>query len=497
MSVNRIVIAGVQSGIGKTTIATGIMAALSEGRRVQPFKAGPDYIDPTYHARACGRPSRNLDTWLVQPVYVRELFQRSCANADIAVIEGVMGLFDGRTGGGEAGSTAQIAKLLGAPVVLVVDAAKIARSAAAIVLGFRQFDPRVAIAGVILNRIAGPRHYEAVAGPIEQEAGVPVIGFLPRDDELTLPERYLGLIPAVEGRTADAYFDRLREACRRHIDLKRLASIASMATALPAVEHFSASDCGLSDDGGMHRSAAPAQLHPSGRQFEAARATGGLFPAEPVPARVRIAVARDRAFSFYYEDNLDLLRAWGAELVEFSPLADAGLPEGTEGIYLGGGFPELFAQELAENRPMHAALQEAARARTPVYAECGGLMYLGERLIDLSGRSHSMLGLIPAHSSMRGSRLSLGYRELQAQRDTLIARTDQTLRAHEFHWSVLDEDPPDESAAYSVEGEPLRSDGFVSGSVLATYMHLHFATDPRITPRLVETCHRRHFDLSP
>lgn len=447
----RIVIAGVQSGSGKTTIATGIMAALAARGRVQAFKAGPDYIDPSYHARATGRPSRNLDTWMVQPSLVRELFERAASNADIAVVEGVMGLYDGRTGERDAGSTASIAKLLEAPVVLVVDAAKIARSAAAIVLGFRLFDPQVNIAAVILNRIASPRHYEAVAGAIEREAGVPVIGAVPRDPELALPERYLGLIPTVEGAVAGAYFEYVRRACEQAIDLDRFERIAASAPPLRASE------------------------------------SSGLFPNGPLPPAVRIAVARDRAFSFYYEDNLDLLRAWGAEIVEFSPLSDTALPPGTAGIYIGGGFPELFAAELAANAPMHDALRRAAESCIPIYAECGGLMYLGEELIDQAGAGHRMAGLIPARSGMPGARLTLGYRELQALRDSPVLAAGAHVRAHEFHWSVSD-DGARPQTAYAVEGEPARCEGYASGSVLASYMHLHFATERGIVPRFLESC---------
>lgn len=451
----RIVIAGVSSGAGKTTIATGIMAALSARGRVQAFKAGPDYIDPTYHTHVTGRPSRNLDTWMVPSTTVRQLFQRAAADTDIAVIEGVMGLYDGRTGEDEAGSTASLAKLLAAPVVLVVDAGKMARSAAAIVLGFRLLDPGVNLAAVILNRIAGPRHYEAVADPIEREAGVPVIGALARDGELTLPERYLGLIPTVEGSVADDYFDRVRAVCERSIDLERLQRIAASAPPL-AVEHGD-----------------------------------GLFPPEPLSGVARIAVARDRAFSFYYEDNLDLLRAQGAELVEFSPLADPALPAGTDGVYIGGGFPELFAAELSVNQPLHASLRAAAAAGTPVYAECGGLMYLGQELRDRDGRRFPMVGLIPGRSSMHGGRLTLGYRELTALRDSPVRRAGERVRAHEFHWSLSDGDRP-EMAAYAVDGTPERREGCVNGSVLASYMHLHFGADPGIAPRFVEACRRAH-----
>ena len=288
-----VVVAGVHSGVGKTTVATGLMAAYSRrGLRVQGFKVGPDYIDASYHTAACGRASRTLDGWMLGLDAVSELFAQAAAAADLCVIEGVMGLFDGRTGGRGAGSTAEIAALLGVPILLVVDGWKIARSAAAIVHGYRTFDPSIRIEAVILNNIAGEGHYQAIAPPIEEESGVPVLGSLGRDDGLALPERYLGLIPVTEGPVAETYFDRLAATIERSLDLERILRIAE--TAKPPVSP-------------------PSQL----------------FPNEPKPARARIAIAQDRAFSFYYPDSLDLLTAWGAELVPFSPLDDAGLPEGT------------------------------------------------------------------------------------------------------------------------------------------------------------------------
>jgi cobyrinic acid a,c-diamide synthase len=451
-----LVIAGVQSGCGKTTVATGVMAALAARTQVQPFKVGPDYIDPSYHTRVCGRPSRNLDTWMVRPAAVLELFERASRDADIAVIEGVMGLYDGRTGGGEAGSTAEVAKLLRSPLVLVLDASHMARSAAAVVAGFRAFDPGVRIAGVILNRIASPRHYEAVAGPIEREAGVRVLGALPRDDRLALPERYLGLVPTVEGPVAEGYFDFLRDTCRRSIDLDGLERIAAETVGVRA---------------------GSGTIAPS------------LFPQRSVEPEVRIAVARDRAFSFYYEDNLDLLRAWGAEIVPFSPLADSGLPDGTAAVYLGGGFPELFAADLAANRSMLLALRAAATAGMPVYGECGGLMYLGEGLTDADGRAHTMAGVVPARSSMSGARLTLGYRELRALQPSPLLEPGSAVRGHEFHWSRLAETPDPEHAAYAVDGDG-RLEGYCSGPVLASYMHLHFAASAAIAPRFVDACCR-------
>ena len=447
----RIIIAGVSSGVGKTTIAMGIMATFAQRMSVQSFKAGPDYIDPSYHTYATSRPSRNLDTWLLAPDAISELFLRGTSGAEIAVIEGVMGLFDGRSGEGDAGSTAHLAKLLGAPVVLVVDAAKVARSAAAIVMGFRLFDPGVNLAGVILNRIAGPRHYKMVAGPIEREAGVPVLGYLPRDPELAMPERYLGLIPTSEAALSAGYLQRLAGACQRYIDLNSLEAIAAGAP----------------------------ELRPLTSE-------GRLFPAQDVHRSTIIAVARDAAFSFYYEDNLDLLRAWGAEVAEFSPLANEALPDGTAGVYLGGGFPELYATELAASDRTMAALRAAAAMGMPIYGECGGLMYLGTKMRDSLGHEHTMVGLIPARTAITSNRLSIGYRELRALRDTPMLDAGGTVRAHEFHYSSLLAETATEMAAYEA-GEPARQEGFSIGSVTASYMHVHFGSHPTLAPHFVKS----------
>jgi cobyrinic acid a,c-diamide synthase len=481
MCIGRIVIAGTQSGSGKTTVATGVIAALSARLRVQPFKCGPDYIDPTYHTHAAGRPSRNLDTWMVPEVRVRELYERACHGSDAAVIEGVMGLFDGRTGGRDAGSTAQVAKLLHAPVVLVVDAARVARSAAALVHGFNTFDPELNLEGVILNRVAGERHYKAVAEPIESEAGVPVLGYLPRSAELELPERYLGLVPTAEGAVAGEYFERLRRVCEQTIDLARLETIAMGAPRLPSWQPTDAR-------AGPHPNPLPPGEGTEGIHAvrpEVASAGGLLFPERSIAPSVRVAVGRDAAFSFYYEDNLDLLRAWGAELVEFSPLMDDTLPERTSAVYIGGGFPELYAAELATNRGMLESLREAAARGMPIYAECGGLMYAGEELIDRDGHSHQMLGLVPARSEMRDGRLSLGYRELRAAGDSCVLGAGATVRAHEFHYSRLQVEPDQAHAAYSVAPDG-RFEGFRRGSVLASYMHLHFGSSRGIAPRFVQ-----------
>jgi len=450
--VKAVVIAGMQSGTGKTTVATGLMAALRKrGLRVQPYMVGPDYIDPTYHTAACGRPCCNLDRWLLSLPVLRALFARSAAGADIAVVEGVMGLFDGRTGEGERASTAEVAKALGAPVLLVLDVAKLARTAAALVAGVRAFDPALPLAGVILNRVASDTHLAAVAPAIERETGVPVVGAIRRDGSLQLPERYLGLIPVTEGPAATAFLERAASAIEGGLDLDRLLRL------LPAVT--------LPKD-----------------------TLAGLFPEETLPVYTRIAVARDRAFHFYYEDSLDLLRAWGAELLPFSPLEDATLPEGAQGAYIGGGFPELFAAELSANTSMLASLRAAARQGMPIYGECGGAMYLGTCLTDRDSHTYPMAGLVPLDCSMTQPRLTLGYRTVTARRSTMLQQQGERSPGHEFHWSVQREQPDADMAAYDIEGPVARREGFSSGSVLASYIHLHLGSAPHLAPRFVQAC---------
>lgn len=452
-----IVIAGVRSGVGKTTIATGIMGALTRrGHSVQPFKAGPDYIDPSYHKLACGVPSRNLDTWLLPHPTVLELFQRASGRGDISVIEGVMGVFDGHSSLSEDGSTAELAKLLRTPVILVADASKVARSVAAEILGYQQFDPDLNIAGVILNGVGSPRHLEFCQPQIEATTGLPVLGYLPRRDDLAQPERHLGLIPTVEGTVARNWYDALIAQIEETIDIDRLIVLANSAA-------------------GTKTSAKP---------------SNGAYPESPQAKRAVIAVAQDQAFSFYYQDSLDLLEAWGAELAPFSPLEDDKLPEGAGGIYLGGGFPEMFAKELSENKPMHLAMRDAVKRKIPVYAECGGLMYLGQSLSDLDGVQHQMTGIIPAVSRMSSERLTLGYREIEAMSDGPLLTKGQKVRGHEFHWSTLDQQPDSDQSVYRVINQDSRAEGFQTGSVWASYIHVHLGSHPSLPRRFVETCSR-------
>jgi cobyrinic acid a,c-diamide synthase len=454
-----VVIAGTASGVGKTTVAAAIMGALTaRGYKVQPFKAGPDYIDPSYHSAVCGFPCRNLDTWLLAPEAIRELFHRAMAGKDMAVIEGVMGLYDGANGNDDAGSTAQLAKLLGLPVILVLDASKSSRSVGAMALGFKTFDPEVHLAGVLLNGIAGDLHLELVQPSLEV-AGVNLLGYLPGWREFTLPERHLGLIPAAEGQLAVEYYRQLARQAEDTVELDRLLAIAAEA-AVPDAE------------------------------------TSPLFPETPLRSFTAIAVAMDKAFNFYYPDSLDLLTAWGADLVPFSLLEDAALPSNVNGVYMGGGFPEMFAEPLCHNAGMRASIRAAAERGLPIYAECGGLMYLGRGIEDLEGRYYEMAGVLPGRSSMQGSRLSLGYRTIRARQSNCLLAAGETVRGHEFHFSSIPDSPGQEGAqalpsAYDVLDQPGRCEGFVTQNVLASYIHVHMGSKASLAPRFVATCAKR------
>lgn len=459
----RLVIAAPASGSGKSTIATGLMAALAASHTVQGFKVGPDYIDPGYHTAATGRPSRNLDTWMVPPAQVLASFGRAAAGTDIAIVEGVMGLFDGYHAKGEEGSSAQLAKLLRAPVVLVLDVRKMARSAGAMALGYRLFDPQLEVAGVICNNVGSPRHARWVSEAVES-VGLPVLGCLPRSPELHIPERHLGLYTAVERRAeVQAFLAGAAELVARHIDLEQVWAIARRAPALdlaPAAQH----------------------LFPESGPGSAA--------GQVNPPAARLAVAQDEAFCFYYEDNFDILRAAGAELVFFSPLRARSLPAGISGLYLGGGYPELYAARLADNIALQADIRAAHAGGLPIYAECGGLMFLTGSLADLSDKVYPMVGVLPGGSRMR-QRLVMGYRQLVARRDSLLLKRGDQVRGHEFHYSDWWDGPAELPAAYDVvtdEGEPSRTEGFAGGNLLASYIHLHFAARPAMASRWVQTC---------
>lgn len=448
-----LVIAGTHSGVGKTTAVTGIIAALKKrGYSVQPFKAGPDYIDPSYHTRASGLPSRNLDPWLLESSTVIELFHRAMAGKDIGIVEGVMGLYDGARGEDDWGSTAHLARLLRLPVILVVDASAGTRSVGACVLGFKTFDPKLNLAGVILNGIASPKHLELVI-PSLAEVGVRLLGYLPRSRELALPERHLGLIPTVEETLHEGFFERLAGQVAATIDLEGLTSVASEASP-PGVKT-------------------------------------GLWPENPLPIRTSLAVARDKAFSFYYPDSLELLESWGVEVTFFSPLADSKVPDQAAGIYIGGGFPEIYAEALSRNFSMRASLKKAVEAGMPVYAECGGLMYLCRTLEDQSGNGWPMADILPAHCSVKESRLTLGYRTVEALDDNLLMKAGESVKGHEFHLSALSGLPETARPAYRIVDQGGRTEGFRYKNVLASYVHVHLASKPGLAERVLEFCSKQ------
>lgn len=452
VTVPRIVIGGVTSGVGKTTVAAGLIAALRRrGMRVQPFKCGPDYIDPSHLSRAAGVPARNLDSWMLSHETVQELFARGCRNADIAIVEGMMGLFDGRSGDADAASTAEIAHILRAPVLLVMDVGKVARSAAATALGFQQFDPGLKLAGVVLNQIGSPRHRDMIEAPLTSVAGLRVLGALLRRDEIALPERHLGLVPDAESSMTSEQLERLALAIEEGFELDALLRAAREAPS------FEAPDT-------------------------------GLFPNHveqaPSPARPRIAVAQDKAFSFYYQENLDLLAAY-AEVVPFSPLADETLPEQPAALYIGGGFPEVYATELSANTRMRNDVRAAVGYGMPVLGECGGLMYLCDSIVDLEGVRHPMVGAVPGSCVMERRRVGLGYLTLKARTDTLLLNVGDTVRAHEFHWSRLEAPVSEHHAAFEVEEYPGRLEGIAQGNVLASYAHFHFGARRELAPRFM------------
>ncbi len=489
----RLVVAAPASGHGKTTVATGLMAALrGRGLAVSGHKVGPDYIDPGYHALATGRPGRNLDPVLCGEDLIVPLLRRGAAGADIAVVEGVMGLFDGR-GSTSFGSTAHVAKLLSAPVLLVVDAAAQGRSVAALVSGFLGYDPGVRIGGVVLNRVGSARH-ESILRAALADLGVPVLGVLRRDDRIAVPSRHLGLVPVAEREgAARQAVQRLAALVSGAVDLAAVVALAGRAGPLDAAA-WSPAEC-LNGTGragaprapgqpgrhpaqpssaqpspGQPSSAQPGPGQPSSAQPGSAQPGSGQHPARPV-----VAVAGGAAFSFCYPETAELLAAAGADVVTVDPLRDEALPPGCRALVLGGGFPEMHAGELSANEPLRADVARLAAAGAPVVAECAGLLYLAR---ELDGRP--MCGVLDATAQMTG-RLTLGYRDATAAGDSVLAPAGTQVRGHEFHRTVAD---PAASAvpAWSVNGRP---EGFVQRRVHASYLHLHWAGYPQLAQRLV------------
>ena len=450
-----IVIAGTHSGVGKTTVTLGLLAAFRRrGLRVAPFKVGPDFIDPGHHSAVAGCTSRNLDGWMLNRAYNSTCFERYAAGADLAVVEGVMGLFDGFSGSDEAGSTAQMAKWLGLPVLLVVDAASMARSAAALVHGFERFDPELTFAGVLFNNLGSPGHYTYHKEAMQAHVKMPCLGGICRNDAVKVPERHLGLVTAQDRPLSALQIDALAQWIETHLDLNALLA------RLPEVK--------LNTD-------------------TADRAAGN----DQSP--VRIGVARDEAFCFYYQDNLDLLAQAGAQLVPFSPLKDNGLPDAVAGLYLGGGYPELHAVRLAENCAMRQAIYRAGLNGMPIYGECGGFMYLCRELVDTDAKIHPMTGCFSFRTRMHPNLRTLGYREISLSKECIIGSKNMIARGHEFHYSDIEpaSDDGSFSTSYKVtgrKGQEMKGEGYCKNRTQGSYIHLHFGSQPEIAKRFVESC---------
>ncbi|BFM40841.1 cobyrinate a,c-diamide synthase [Synechocystis sp. LKSZ1] len=447
-----VIIAGERSGVGKTTVTLAILAYLAQKKaKIQSFKVGPDYIDPMFHTQATGQPCRNLDPILTSETYVQHCFYHHSQGSEFVLVEGVMGLFDGIPwqGLGDYASTAHLARLLQLPVILVIDCSRLSGSVAAIVAGYRHLDPQITLAGVILNRVGSSRHLTLLKQAL-LPYDVPILGTIFRKDDITLVSRHLGLIPTDELPALTHYFDRLAQLAKESFDWNKLLPLLrppqySIATINPLPDK-------------------------------------AIFPQRP-----RIALARDSAFNFYYQDNLDLFQTMGAELIPFSPLQDSHLPSGIQGIYLGGGFPEIFAAALSANISLRQHLKCLIQQGLPTYAECGGLMYLCQGLVDLEQKHHALVGVLPTTAQMT-SRLSLGYRQakVKVQAPTSWLAPGETIYGHEFHRSVIS--TPD-SPLFELRGllpqDPPHREGWHSPSLQASYLHVHFGNQPALLQKFL------------
>ena len=456
-----LIIAGDRSGVGKTTITIAILAYLrAKNHQTQSFKVGPDYIDPMFHTAVTGIVCRNLDPVLTSPSYIQKSFQRYSQHVDSVVIEGVMGLFDGvcnpdiNNGLNDYGSTAHIARILELPVVLVLDCSRLSSSIAAIAFGYANLDPEVNIAGVILNKVASDRHLELLQGALNT-ISMPILGVLRRDEAIRLQDRHLGLVPSTELPEIRRTFTQLANVAQESLNWEKL---------LPLIQQIP--------------TRTPDRL--SGvKQLSA--------------STIKLAVARDKAFSFYYQDNLDILTELGAELIFWSPLEDPQVPEGIQGMYFGGGFPEVFAQQLAGNHDVLKQLKQMILAGIPTYAECGGLMYLCQKLIDLEEQSWSMVGIIPSSVTMK-AKLTLGYRQAIALQDSSLVKIQQTIRGHEFHHSQLNiaSITPQWQLQGLHKSSPKLTEGWNISSLHASYLHLHWGECKHLVQRFIDRC--RNFE---
>ena len=478
------VIAGTGSGSGKTTAALGIMAWLAGmGHRVAPFKVGPDFIDPGHHTALTGIPSRNLDSWMLTREMNQRIFARGCQGRDMAVVEGVMGLFDGYSGVSEAGSTAQMAKWLKLPVVLLVDARSMARSAAAIVKGFEDFDADLEFAGVIFSKTGSDRHYQYLKEAVEDKCRMKCLGHIPRNEHLVMPERHLGLVTSDEHMLSSGMMNTLVGLIDEHTFLN------SMLLTLPDININSKLLDGsrVSD---ISISGKPDHSYQLKEDFLSGEKTDSI-------KSVKIAVARDKAFCFYYPENLEFLSDAGAELVFFSPIEDAVLPKDIQGIYLGGGYPELFAQELSQNKTLTRQIRDKSDRGMPVYGECGGFMYLCSHIIGMDGLTkYPMAGCFPFTAVMSKKMRSLGYREISLVSDCPVGNKGDVLRGHEFHYSSLEDGSLACEGMHGIyrasarAGSEVLLEGYQKGNTLGSYMHIHFGSHPGAAKSFVASCRK-------
>jgi len=452
MKLPRFLLAGERSGVGKSTVSIGIMAALrARGLEVQPFKSGPDFLDPMHHHQVCERPSRNLDTWMI-PEWTPVSFQKAASTADVNLVEGVMGLFDGLDGRSEEGSSAHLSKLLGCPVVLVLDASASARSLGAVAKGFATFDPQVDVRGVIFNRVAGKRHLDMVEEAI-RGTGLISLGGLPKEPRVNLESRHLGLVPAGESNDRERY-ERIRELVEEHLDLDAMMEMARDASEWTEVE----------------------------------------MPCLDRMGSFDLAVARDDAFNFYYQDNLDIMTELGARLTFFSPIKDS-LPD-ADGYYFGGGYPELHLDALEGNTEAREPLLRRIGEGVPVYAECGGMMYLGSKVKGRDGRPREMVGAFDAEVEMTERCQAMGYAQVECRKDCLLTRTGHRFRGHVFHYSRVNQYDGTEFA-YCLnrnKGIDGHMDGFVRGNALASYLHVHLGSDLQLARNWAGACLGEGFD---
>lgn len=442
MKLPRIMIAAPSGSSGKTTITLGLLAVFKKrGLLVQPFKVGVDFIDPQLHAAIVGKPSRNLDSWMMDEKTIQYLFQKN-ASKEINIIEGVCGLFDGGDAKSEAGSSAHIAKILKTPVILVVNAIGSFRSLAAEVHGFTTFDKDVNIVGVILNNIGSEKHYKWAKKAIELSTKIPVLGYLPFNDKYRLKERHLGLIPAEEQLLSGTFIGDLTEVIEKYINVDKLLQLAKKA---PRFDRVTIS-----------------------------------LPKQK--KSIQVAIAKDKAFNFYYEDNLDLLKTLGATITFFSPLKDKTIPSETDLLYIGGGFPEFFAKELSRNISMQQSIQEFAKSGGRIYAECGGLMYLSQSIQDKEGKKYTMTRVLPFGTKW-SDRLKISFLKTKALQNTVLSRKNQIHKGQEFH--MFETDATVGNDAWDVITYKGRKEGYATGTLLASFIHRHFWSNPRMAYNLL------------